>query len=84
MQSTVLTATIYGAVKGKYTNDEMSKYYYNWKKYDKNGTLVANFAPTYASTIGKEGFYNAISLDNNAVDTRAIFTVEVTKEKQTT
>lgn len=82
--STVLTAVIYGSVKGKYTNDEMKQYYFNWKKYDKNGDLVTTFTPTYASEIGKGGCYNAISLNNNAVDTRAIFTVEVTKENQST
>lgn len=83
--STVLTATLYGAIKGKYTNEEMSNYYYNWKKYDKNGNQVADFTPTYVdSAVGKEGYRNAISLGNDAVDTRAIFTVEITKEKQTT
>lgn len=82
--TTTLTAIIYGSVKGKYSDSDMNQYYFNWKKYDKNGNPVTNFVPTYASTIGKEGYYNAISLTDKAVDTRAIFTVEVTKENPST
>lgn len=76
---TTLTAVIYGSTKGKYTDEEMNNYYYNWKRYDKDGNPT-DFTPTYASEIGKEGYYNAISLDTNAIETKAIFTVEVTTQ----
>ena len=80
--STTLTATIYGSVKGKYTNEEMNSYYFNWKKYNKNGDLVDTFAPI-TSGVGVTGYQNTITIADGDVDSKAIFTVEVTKESPT-
>jgi hypothetical protein len=61
----------------------MNNYYFNWKKFDKNGTEDRAFSPVFdGSKVGAaDGYYNAIKISNGAVDSRAIFTVEVTKVK---
>lgn len=77
--STTLTANLFGSVKGKYSNEEMAKYYFNWKQYDKNGTAVA-FTPVFATNaVGQTNYKNAIVITDKAINSKAIFTVEVTE-----
>ena len=75
--ATVLTAVLYDTRKGKYPDSEMNGYYFHWMKYNKEGVKQQTFNPTYASQIGQGGYFNSISIGNNEVDTKAIFTVEV-------
>lgn len=83
--ATTLTAILYGSVKGKYTNEEMNSYYFNWKQYDKDGNIVDSFSPDYVLTaVGKENYRNAITINDKAIVSKAVFTVEVTKDNPNT
>lgn len=84
--STKLTATLYGAVKGKYSKADMDKYYFNWSKFNKDGVKDTSFKPTFdtATTVaGQAGYKNTIVIGSNDVTNKAIFTVEVTESAPT-
>lgn len=82
---TVLTAYLNSNETGRLSSTEMAKYYYRWIKQDKDGIPDNNFTPTFAvDAVGKGANYrNAIVLSNNAVNRRAIFTVEVSETEPT-
>lgn len=87
--STVLTATLYHSQKGKMSDDEMQAYYFNWKKYDKNGVEDTTFSPEYSGSCGGGSasattYRNAIKIESKDVDSKAIFTCSVTTESPNT
>lgn len=87
--STDLTATLYHSQKGKMSDDEMQAYYFNWKKYDKNGVEDTTFSPKYSGSCGGGSasattYCNAIMIESKDVDSKAIFTCSVTTESPNT
>lgn len=80
--STTLTANLYHSQKGKLDNDALAKYYFNWKKYNGKGEEQP-FSPA-TSGAGQAGYQNQITIGEKDVDSKAIFTCEVTTEAPST
>lgn len=80
--STTLTANLYHSQKGKLSDSDLANYYFNWKKYNKEGKEQA-FIPTTTGA-GQTGYQNKITIGAADVDSKAIFTCEVTTEAPNT
>lgn len=81
--STILTANLYHSQKGKLSDTELNSYYFNWKKYDKDGN-EETFSPTFVDGApGATGYQHKITITDNDVSSKAIFACEVTVEAPT-